>query len=176
MLQWPGSGVIRWQLFVTFQMESLSQSCCGVWSTCHWRNHASGAATLSVWYILDGHNHSYKPHLDPSISPEPPWTVPLMGLLNILVWIDKKKWSHQDSAILDKLQGSYCAVCAIIWHDLSHLLPPGPQADFRQQIIMLYIGNMLMATANKKCIIIRSLLSIHLTYSAWIVSYMMTQP
>lgn len=114
----------------------------------------AGAATLFIRYLLHGYKRNYEPHPDPSISPEPHWAVPLMGLLNILAGISKEGSSHRDSAILAELQGSYSAVCAIIWHDLSRLLPPGPQADYRRRIVILYIGNMLITTKNKRCITI----------------------
>jgi len=114
----------------------------------------AGAATLYIRYLLHGYNRNYEPHPDPSITPEPLWTVPLMGLLNILAGIDKEKSSRRDSAIVDELWRSYSAVCAIIWRDLSLLLPPGPRADYRRRIVMLYISNTLITTKNKRYVII----------------------
>lgn len=118
-----------------------------------WR---AGAATLYIRYLLHGYKGNYKPHPDPSIIPEPLWTVPLMGLVFILGGIEREKSSRRDIAILDELQGSYSAVCATIWRDLSSLFPPGPEADHRRRVVACYIGNILTFAGYNKCVIVRS--------------------
>ena len=127
-----------------------------------WR---AGAATLYIRYLLHGYEGSYT-HPDPSIIPEPLWMVPLTGLIFILGGIDREK-SHRDIAILSEIQGSYSAVCAIIWRDLDSLLPPGPEADRRRRAVACYIGNILTTSGFKglRYAIIRSLLTICLTYA-----------
>jgi hypothetical protein len=138
-----------------------------------WR---AGAATLYIRYLLHGYEGNYKPHPDPSIIPEPLWIVPLMGLVFILGGIEREKSSLRDMAILDELQGSYSAVCAIIWRDLSSLLPPGSEADYRRRVVACYIGNILATSGYNRCAIIRSLLTICLTYVLVVeVNYTMTQ-
>jgi hypothetical protein len=125
-----------------------------------WR---AGAATLYIRYLLYGYEGNYKPRPDPSIIPEPLWMVPLMGLVFIVGGIDREK-SRRDIAILNEIQGSYSAVCAIIWRDLSSLLPPGPEADYRRRVVASYIGNILTISGYNRCAIIIFLLTICLTY------------
>jgi hypothetical protein len=79
-----------------------------------------------------------------------------MGLVFILGGIEREKSSRRDIAILDELQGSYSAVCATIWRDLSSLLPPGPEADYRRRVVACYIGNIMNSTKNNRCVIVRS--------------------
>lgn len=108
-----------------------------------WR---SGAATLYIRYILHGYTQNCA---NPSVGQDPHWAKPLMGLINVLAGIAEQKSEHQDTAILDELRGSYSAICAVIWHDLSALLPPGPQADYTRHLVVSYISNMLLATSKK---------------------------
>jgi len=114
-----------------------------------WR---AGAATLYIRYLLHGYEltgHNER-HLHPPNVPSPLWVRPLMGIINVLAGIGNQKSHYQDAAIPDEFRSSYSAISAVIWRDLSSLLPPGPGADYRRQLVMRHTINLLVAANFKR--------------------------
>lgn len=114
-----------------------------------WR---AGAASLYLRYIRDGYQTDAEDHPDPSMSSDPTWMRPLMGLLNILAGISQQKSRQQDSAVIEEICNAYSMICATVWRDLSSLLPPGPQADFRRRTVVQFMGNLITSAEFQKLI------------------------
>lgn len=110
----------------------------------------AGGATLYIRYILEGYQKDAVPHPDPSITFEPTWMEPLMGLLNVLGGIRKAKKPRRDAATLKEIADAYNSIIGIVWRDLSSLLPPGPQGDLRRRTVVYFIRNIILATDLKR--------------------------
>lgn len=113
----------------------------------------AGAASIFIRYIIDGYVNPAEPMPDPSIIASLDWETPIVGIINTLVSISKSEsststsqvQSSQDNEIRAELRRAYPKIVAVIWRDLSYLLPPGPSADIRRRLVsqmMLNFVNM----------------------------------
>jgi hypothetical protein len=97
----------------------------------------AGATSIFIQYITEGYVNPAEPLPDLSITASMDWETPLIGIINTLVAISKESapLQSQDNEIRAELCRAYPGIIAVIWRDLSHLLPPGPSTDFRRRLV-----------------------------------------
>lgn len=81
------------------------------------------------------------------------WEMPLHGLSNIVVGVERDKSKARDSDILDEIRQAWPAISNIIWRDLNLLLPPGHTGDNLRALVSLAMRNFIDMAGMQKSVI-----------------------